>query len=197
MITGGTGSFGQACVKFLLQHKSKKVIVYSRDELKQFEMSNKFNDSRLRFFLGDVRDLDRLKLATKKVDILIHAAALKQVSAAEYNPMENIKTNIYGGENVISACIENNVKKTSHSPDNPKSRLDTRQGESCKSCGNCTGVRCEKTRAALHHTRCEGGSPRPDTPTPDPLKTTGSSLAQLLRTFYQRLEESSQTGQGR
>lgn len=111
MITGGTGSFGQACTKFLLQHKAKKIIIYSRDELKQFEMSNKFNDLRLRFFLGDVRDLDRLKLATKKVDILIHAAALKQVPAAEYNPMENIKTNIYGAENVISACIENNVKK--------------------------------------------------------------------------------------
>ena len=111
MITGGTGSFGQACTKFLLQYNAKKIIIYSRDELKQFEMSNKFNSSKLRFFLGDVRDLDRLKLATKKVDILIHAAALKQVTAAEYNPMECIKTNIYGAENVISACIENNVKK--------------------------------------------------------------------------------------
>ena len=111
MITGGTGSFGQACTKFLLQYNAKKIIIYSRDELKQFEMSNKFNNSKLRFFLGDVRDLKRLKLATKKVDILIHAAALKQVPAAEYNPMECIKTNIYGAENVISACIENNVKK--------------------------------------------------------------------------------------
>ena len=111
MITGGTGSFGQACTKFLLQYNAKKIIIYSRDELKQFEMSNNFNSSKLRFFLGDVRDLDRLKLATKKVDILIHAAALKQVPAAEYNPMECIKTNIYGAENVISACIENNVKK--------------------------------------------------------------------------------------
>ena len=111
MITGGTGSFGQACTKFLLQCNAKKIIIYSRDELKQFEMSNKFNSLKLRFFLGDVRDLDRLKLATKKVDILIHAAALKQVPAAEYNPMECIKTNVYGAENVISACIENNVKK--------------------------------------------------------------------------------------
>ena len=111
MITGGTGSFGQACIKLLLQYNTKKIIIYSRDELKQFEMSNKFNNSKLRFFLGDVRDLDRLKLATKKVDILIHAAALKQVPAAEYNPMECIKTNIYGAENVISACIENSVKK--------------------------------------------------------------------------------------
>ena len=111
MITGGTGSFGQACTKFLLQCNPKKIIIFSRDELKQFEMFNKFNSSKLRFFLGDVRDLKRLKLATKKVDILIHAAALKQVPAAEYNPMECIKTNIYGAENVISACIENNVKK--------------------------------------------------------------------------------------
>ena len=111
MITGGTGSFGQMCTKFLLKHNPKKVIIYSRDELKQFEMSNRFNDSRLRFFLGDVRDLSRLKLATKKIDILIHAAALKQVPAAEYNPMECIKTNIYGAENIISVAIDNNVKK--------------------------------------------------------------------------------------
>ncbi len=111
MITGGTGSFGQMCTKHLLKHKVKKVIIYSRDELKQFEMSNKFNSSKLRFLLGDVRDRDRLQLATKQVDMIIHAAALKQVPAAEYDPMEFIKTNIYGAENVISASIENNVKK--------------------------------------------------------------------------------------
>tara|TARA_B100002003_G_scaffold192146_1_gene181314 strand:- start:116 stop:1090 length:975 start_codon:yes stop_codon:yes gene_type:complete len=111
MITGGTGSFGQRCVYFLLKHNPKKIIIYSRDELKQFEMSNKFNSPKLRFLIGDVRDRRRLELATKKVDIIIHAAALKQVSAAEYNPMESIKTNIYGAENVISASIENNVKK--------------------------------------------------------------------------------------
>jgi len=99
------------CTKYLLKHNVKKVIIYSRDELKQFEMSNKFTDKRLRFLLGDVRDRERLKLATRKVDIIIHAAALKQVPAAEYNPMEPIKTNIYGAENVISASIENNVKK--------------------------------------------------------------------------------------
>tara|TARA_B100001750_G_scaffold190863_1_gene161118 strand:- start:411 stop:1403 length:993 start_codon:yes stop_codon:yes gene_type:complete len=111
MITGGTGSFGQMCTKFLLKQNVKKIIIFSRDELKQFEMSNKFNSPNLRFLLGDVRDLSRLKLATKKVDIIIHAAALKQVPAAEYNPMESIKTNIYGAENVISASLENNVKK--------------------------------------------------------------------------------------
>ena len=111
MITGGTGSFGQTCTKLLLKHDVKKVIIYSRDELKQFDMSNKFNNDKVRFLLGDVRDCDRLKLAAKQVDIIIHAAALKQVPAAEYNPMECIKTNIYGAENVISASIENNVKK--------------------------------------------------------------------------------------
>lgn len=112
MITGGTGSFGQMCTKYLLKQNIKKIIIFSRDELKQFEMSNKFNNKKkLRFLLGDVRDRDRLKLATKKVDIIIHAAALKQVPAAEYNPMESIKTNIYGAENVINASIENNVKK--------------------------------------------------------------------------------------
>ena len=111
MITGGTGSFGQMCTKVLLKQDIKKLIIYSRDELKQYEMSNKFNHSKIRFLLGDVRDLERLKLATKQVDIIIHAAALKQVPAAEYNPMESIKTNIYGAENVISASIENNVKK--------------------------------------------------------------------------------------
>ena len=111
MITGGTGSFGQMCTKLLLKHNVKKVVIFSRDELKQFEMSNKFNNSKIRFLLGDVRDLDRLELATKQIDIVIHAAALKQVTAAEYNPMECIKTNIYGAENVIKASIKNNVKK--------------------------------------------------------------------------------------
>jgi len=111
MITGGTGSFGQKCVEFLLKYGVKKIIIYSRDELKQFEMSNKFNSSKLRFLLGDVRDQARLELATKQVDMIIHAAALKQVPAAEYNPMECIKTNIYGAENVINASIKNDVKK--------------------------------------------------------------------------------------
>ena len=112
MITGGTGSFGHMCTKILLKYNMKKIIIYSRDELKQFEMSNKFaSPKKLRFLLGDVRDRERLELATKQVDIIIHAAALKQVPAAEYNPMESIKTNIYGAENLISASIKNNVKK--------------------------------------------------------------------------------------
>lgn len=112
LITGGTGSFGQEFIKILLKnHNPKKIIVYSRDELKQSLMQEKFNDNRLRFFLGDVRDLERLKLATREVDILVHAAALKQVPAAEYNPTECIQTNIDGAKNIISACIENKLKK--------------------------------------------------------------------------------------
>ncbi len=115
MITGGTGSFGKACAKFLLKNfKLKKLIIFSRDELKQNEMSNNINYSKyknLRFFLGDVRDFERLKIALRGVDYVIHAAALKQVPAAEYNPIECIKTNIIGAENIINASIENKVNK--------------------------------------------------------------------------------------
>ena len=113
MITGGTGSFGQECTKILLKHNVKKVIIFSRDELKQFEMHNKFNSNKLRFFLGDVRDLDRLKYALREVDIVVHAAALKHVPATEYNPTECIKTNILGAQNIIDATIDynSNVKK--------------------------------------------------------------------------------------
>jgi len=111
LITGGTGSFGQACTKLLLKRNFKKIIIYSRDELKQFEMSKKFDSPKVRFLLGDVRDGDRLEFALKEVDIIIHAAALKQVPAAEYNPMECINTNVYGAENIIKGSIKNNVKK--------------------------------------------------------------------------------------
>ena len=111
-ITGGTGSFGQKCVATLLKFKPKKIIIFSRDELKQFEMSNKFKSKVLRFFLGDVRDLSRLEIAMQNdVDFVIHTAALKQVPAAEYNPMECIKTNIIGAENVIKSCLKNRIKK--------------------------------------------------------------------------------------
>ena len=111
LITGGTGSFGQKCSEILLKFKPKKIIIFSRDELKQFEMQNKFNNKTFRFFLGDVRDLDRLETAMRDVDYVIHAAALKQVPAAEYNPMECIKTNINGAENVIKAALKNKIKK--------------------------------------------------------------------------------------
>ena len=112
LITGGTGSFGRHCVKTLLERYSpKKVIVYSRDELKQFEMQQLFNAAQMRYFIGDVRDEDRLSVAMRGVDFVVHAAALKQVPAAEYNPMECIKTNIMGAQNVINAAIRNEVKK--------------------------------------------------------------------------------------
>ena len=112
LITGGTGSFGKMFIQMLLEkYTPAKVIVYSRDELKQFEMQQVFNGSCMRYFIGDVRDEARLKMAMYEVDYVIHAAALKQVPAAEYNPMECIKTNVTGAQNVISAAIECGVKK--------------------------------------------------------------------------------------
>jgi len=112
LITGGTGSFGQKYTRTLLaRYKPKRLIIFSRDELKQFEMQQQFNDPCMRYFIGDVRDGDRLMQAMQDVDYVIHAAAMKQVPAAEYNPMECIKTNIHGAENVIKAAISNKVKK--------------------------------------------------------------------------------------
>jgi UDP-N-acetylglucosamine 4,6-dehydratase/5-epimerase len=112
LITGGTGSFGKKFTKTILErYKPKKIIIFSRDELKQFEMQQVFNNNCMRYFIGDVRDLERVKQAANGVDYIIHAAALKQVPAAEYNPMECVKTNINGAENVIKAALDNNVKK--------------------------------------------------------------------------------------
>ena len=112
LITGGTGSFGKKYTQIILEkYKPKKIIIFSRDELKQFEMQQTFNEPCMRYFIGDVRDGNRLGEAMEGVDYVIHAAAMKQVPAAEYNPMECIKTNIYGAENLIKAAIKNNVKK--------------------------------------------------------------------------------------
>ena len=112
LITGGTGSFGKKYTKILLErYTPKRIIIFSRDELKQFEMQQEFIDPCMRYFIGDVRDQERLNQAMDSVDYVIHAAALKQVPAAEYNPMECIKTNIHGAENVIKAAITNDVKK--------------------------------------------------------------------------------------
>jgi UDP-N-acetylglucosamine 4,6-dehydratase len=112
LITGGTGSFGRQYTKTILKlFRPKRVVIYSRDELKQFEMQQVFNSSEMRYFIGDVRDLPRLTQAMQGIDFVIHAAALKQVPAAEYNPMECIKTNIHGAENVIQAALANNVTK--------------------------------------------------------------------------------------
>lgn len=117
LITGGTGSFGKKFITTILSQypNVKKIIVYSRDEFKQFMMSNmpeyQLHIDKLRFFIGDVRDKERLRLAMERVDFVIHAAALKQVPACEYNPFEAIKTNVMGAQNVIDICLEQNVEK--------------------------------------------------------------------------------------
>ena len=112
LITGGTGSFGHHCVEMIFKNYApKKVVIFSRDELKQYEMAQKFTYPEMRYFLGDVRDAERLVQAMRGIDYVIHAAALKQVPAAEYNPMECIKTNVHGAQNVITAAIANEVEK--------------------------------------------------------------------------------------
>ncbi len=116
LITGGTGSFGKEFLDFMLRanHDLNKIVIYSRDELKQWEIQQKYPKSKypqLRLFLGDIRDLERLKVALEGIDTVIHAAALKQVPAAEYNPMEFIKTNVLGAENIIQASLANKVKR--------------------------------------------------------------------------------------
>lgn len=111
LITGGTGSLGQALTHRLLQKNVKTIRILSRNENKQIEMESKFNDDRLRFFLGDIRDKERLVRATEDIDYVFHAAALKHVPKIEYNPFEAIKTNVIGSQNVIDACLEANVKK--------------------------------------------------------------------------------------
>ena len=118
LISGGTGSFGKCLTDILLKkYNLKKIIIYSRDELKQFEMKNNIKNKnylkKLRFFIGDVRDQERLDNAFRgnKIDIVIHAAALKQVPTAEYNPFEVVKTNIIGAQNIINSCVKFRVKK--------------------------------------------------------------------------------------
>ena len=115
LITGGTGSFGNAFAKTLLERfpDVRRLVIFSRDELKQFEMAQSFSSDQfpaIRYFIGDVRDADRLHRAMEGIDVVIHAAALKQVPAAEYNPFECIKTNVLGAQNVIEACLDNGVK---------------------------------------------------------------------------------------
>ena len=116
LITGGTGSFGNAFVDYILRNKFplKKIVILSRDEFKQFKMSKdliKYKYEGLRFFLGDIRDKDRIKTAFRNIDFIIHAAALKQVPAAEYNPIEFIKTNILGSQNIVEAALDSEVSK--------------------------------------------------------------------------------------
>lgn len=111
LVTGGTGSFGKTFIKRILQYDVKKVIVFSRDELKQYEMAQEYTDPRMRFFIGDVRDKERLYRAFDGVDVVIHAAALKHVGACEYNPFEAVKTNIHGAQNIIEAAIDRGVER--------------------------------------------------------------------------------------
>ncbi|MEI6791347.1 MAG: UDP-N-acetylglucosamine 4,6-dehydratase (inverting) [Myxococcaceae bacterium] len=116
LITGGTGSFGKAFVKAVLSQcpDIKRLVIYSRDELKQFEMSQEFPESEyygLRYFIGDIRDANRLKRAMEGIDVVVHAAAMKQVPTAEYNPFECIKTNVLGAQNVIEACLDSHVER--------------------------------------------------------------------------------------
>jgi len=116
LVTGGTGSFGKAFVKTVLERYPaiKRLVIFSRDELKQFEMAQQFPDNKyscLRYFIGDIRDESRLRRALEGIDVVIHAAALKQVPAAEYNPFECIKTNVLGAQNLIEACLDNNVQR--------------------------------------------------------------------------------------
>ena len=116
LITGGTGSFGKAFIRKLLSKypEIRRIVIYSRDELKQWELQQQYPTEKypqFRFFLGDIRDGERLKLALEQIDTVIHAAALKQVPAAEYNPIEFIKTNVIGAENLVRACLEKDVKR--------------------------------------------------------------------------------------
>jgi UDP-N-acetylglucosamine 4,6-dehydratase/5-epimerase len=112
LVTGGTGSFGQAFLNFVTKrYTPKRLVVFSRDELKQYEMQQSFNQDYLRYFIGDVRDADRLEMAMRGIDYVIHAAALKQVPTAEYNPFECVRTNIHGAENVVNAAIRSGVKR--------------------------------------------------------------------------------------
>ena len=112
LLTGGTGSFGRAFIQYLLKNYNPNAIrVYSRDELKQYQLSQEVNDSRLRFLIGDVRDRERLIKAARKVDVIVHAAAMKQVPICEYNPFEAVKTNVLGAKNIIDAALVNEVPK--------------------------------------------------------------------------------------
>lgn len=115
LVTGGTGSFGKCLIRTILErHQARKLIIYSRDELKQYEMQQELNPQKhpcLRYFIGDVRDRDRLSMAMREVDIVVHAAALKHVPVAEYNPTECIRTNVFGAENVVDAALRNKVDR--------------------------------------------------------------------------------------
>lgn len=152
LITGGTGSFGKAFLSQVLQeNRPSRVVIFSRDELKQYEMNQIWgNDDRVRFFLGDIRDRDRLAMALRGVDYVVHAAALKQVDTAEYNPMEYVKTNILGSENVIQAAIEMGVKKVV--------ALSTDKASSPINLYGATKLTADKLFISSNHYSVEGGT---------------------------------------
>ncbi len=152
LITGGTGSFGKAFLEQVLNSESPaRVVIFSRDELKQYEMRQIWGDDpRVRFFLGDIRDLDRLKMALRGVDYVVHAAALKQVDTAEYNPMEYVKTNVLGSENVIQASIDAGVKKVV--------ALSTDKASSPVNLYGATKLTADKLFISSNHYAVDGGT---------------------------------------
>ena len=152
LITGGTGSFGRAFLAQLLaEHRPARVVIFSRDELKQWEMRQVWGDDpRVRFFLGDIRDRDRLRMALRGVDYVVHAAALKQVDTAEYNPMEYVKTNVLGSENVIQASLEAGVKKVV--------ALSTDKASSPVNLYGATKLTADKLFISSNHYAVEGGT---------------------------------------
>lgn len=152
LVTGGTGSFGKAFISHILEgHDPARVVVFSRDELKQYEMRQQMgDDSRLRYFLGDVRDRERLDMALRGVDYVVHAAALKQVDTAEYNPMEFVKTNILGSENVIQASINAGVSKVV--------ALSTDKASSPANLYGATKLTADKLFISSNHYAVDGGT---------------------------------------
>ena len=152
LITGGTGSFGKAFLdRVLTSHNPARVVIFSRDELKQYEMRQTWGDDpRVRFFLGDIRDRDRLNMALRGVDYVVHAAALKQVDTAEYNPMEYVKTNILGSENVIQASLDAGVKKVV--------ALSTDKASSPVNLYGATKLTADKLFISSNHYAVDGGT---------------------------------------
>lgn len=152
LITGGTGSFGKAFLdRVLTNHNPARVVIFSRDELKQYEMRQIWGDDpRVRFFLGDIRDRDRLNMALRGVDYVVHAAALKQVDTAEYNPMEYVKTNILGSENVIQASLDAGVKKVV--------ALSTDKASSPVNLYGATKLTADKLFISSNHYAVDGGT---------------------------------------
>lgn len=152
LITGGTGSFGKEFLSTILtKHSPSRVVIFSRDELKQYELKQRWeNDNRIRFFLGDIRDRDRLTMALRGVDYVVHAAALKQVDTAEYNPMEFVKTNILGSENVIQASLAAGVKKVV--------ALSTDKASSPVNLYGATKLTADKLFISSNHYAVDGGT---------------------------------------